>query len=173
MERLSAVFSARMGVVLASAALLAGCVVAPVEGGDYRHDRYKSHSYTRYGHPPPPRVERRPHPPGPDYVWSQGSWVWSGQRYQWRPGKWQYVRPAPPPRVRPGPPPHAQRPGPPPHAQRPGPPPHAKPPPAPPAGKPARPHERPKPPPHQKEPRHKFPVEPSPPPYRDRGPGGA
>ncbi len=59
----------------------------------------------RYGHPPPPRAERRPRPPGPGYAWSQGRWVWSGQRYHWQPGRWHYVRPAPPPHVRPGPPP--------------------------------------------------------------------
>ena len=74
MKRLSAVFSARMGAVLASAALLSGCVVMPVEGG-YRHhdryehyeshdryDRYEGHHAHRYGHPPPPRAERRPPP---------------------------------------------------------------------------------------------------------------
>ena len=88
MKRLSAVFSARMGAVLASAALLSGCVVMPVEGG-YRHhdryehyeshdryDRYEGHHAHRYGHPPPPRAERRPRPPGPGYAWSQGRWVW-------------------------------------------------------------------------------------------------
>ena len=97
MKRLSAVFSARMGAVLASAALLSGCVVMPVEGG-YRHhdryehyeshdryDRYEGHHTHRYGHPPPPRAERRPRPPGPGYAWSQGRWVWSGQRYHWQP----------------------------------------------------------------------------------------
>ena len=77
MKRLSAVFSARMGAVLASAALLSGCVVMPVEGG-YRHhdryehyeshDRYEGHHAHRYGHPPPPRAERRPRPPGPGYA---------------------------------------------------------------------------------------------------------
>ena len=41
MKRLSAVFSARMGAVLASAALLSGCVVMPVEGGYRHHDRYE------------------------------------------------------------------------------------------------------------------------------------
>ena len=100
MKRLSAVFSARMGAVLASAALLSGCVVMPVEGG-YRHhdryehyeshdryDRYEGHHTHRYGHPPPPRAERRPRPPGPGYAWSQGRWVWSGQRYHWQPGRW-------------------------------------------------------------------------------------
>ena len=149
MKRLSAVFSARMGAVLASAALLSGCVVMPVEGG-YRHhdryehyeshdryDRYEGHHAHRYGHPPPPRAERRPRPPGPGYAWSQGRWVWSGQRYHWQPGRWHYVRPAPPPHVRPGPPPHAHRPGPPPHAQHP---PRGHRAPAPPSARPERPH---------------------------------
>ena len=183
MKRLSAVFSARMGAVLASAALLSGCVVMPVEGG-YRHhdryehyeshdryDRYEGHHAHRYGHPPPPRAERRPRPPGPGYAWSQGRWVWSGQRYHWQPGRWHYVRPAPPPHVRPGPPPHAHRPGPPPHAQHP---PRGHRAPAPPSARPERPHGHvPRPGQHQ-DPRRFFPRDPTPrEPYRDRGPGGA
>lgn len=49
MKRLSAVFSARMGAVLASAALLSGCVVMPVEGGYRHHDRYEHYeSHDRY-----------------------------------------------------------------------------------------------------------------------------
>lgn len=54
MKRLSAVFSTRMGAVLASAALLSGCVVMPVEGGYRHHDRYENYeSHDRYDLPPP------------------------------------------------------------------------------------------------------------------------
>ncbi len=183
MKRLSAVFR-RMGAVLASAALLSGCVVMPVEGG-YRHhdryehyeshdryDRYEGHHVHRYGHPPPPRAERRPRPPGPGYAWSQGRWVWSGQRYHWQPGRWHYVRPAPPPHVRPGPPPARPspwaaptcpniRPGGTASQRRLGP------------GLSAPMGTSPPPAQHQ-DPRRFFPRDPTPPePYRDRGPGGA
>ena len=87
--------AARWGAALATMAALAGCVVPPVESeGRYRHETVV---YTRYGYPPPPRIEHRPHPPGPNHMWEQGSWVWSGQRYQWRPGRWTMLHPAPPP----------------------------------------------------------------------------
>ena len=170
---ISAVLPVRWGAVLAAGVLLTGCVVTPAEG-EYRHGRYDRHEtviHHQYGYPPPPRAERRPRMPGPDYTWERGEWVWSAGRYHWRPGRWQYVRPGPPPHshMRPGPPPHV-RPGPPPHV-RPGPPSHE------------RPHTRPpraeRPPqvrPHQEEPPRRgprFPREQEPPPYRDRGPGGA
>ncbi|VUZ28786.1 Uncharacterised protein, partial [uncultured Comamonas sp.] len=88
--------AARLGAALAAGAALAGCVVAPVESSG--HVRHETVVYTRYGYPPPPRVEHRPRPPGPDYRWEQGSWFWSGQRYQWQSGHWMAP---PPPVVRP------------------------------------------------------------------------
>ncbi len=85
---------ARWAILLAASTALVGCVVAPVESsGTYRHDTVV---YTRYGYPPPPRVERRPRAPGPDYAWEQGRWVWSGERYQWHGGGWVYMRPSAP-----------------------------------------------------------------------------
>ncbi len=30
----------------------------------------------------------RPVAPGPDYVWIDGDWVWTGGRYTWRNGYW-------------------------------------------------------------------------------------
>lgn len=30
----------------------------------------------------------RPVAPGPDYVWIDGDWVWTGGRYVWRNGYW-------------------------------------------------------------------------------------
>lgn len=182
MLRFSAVFSARLGIALATGAVLAGCVVAPEDGGYYRGG-HETTVYTRYGYPPPPRAERRPRAPGPDHVWEQGRWVWNGQRYHWQPGRWQHVRPAPPPHSHKPPPPPAHKPPPPP-AHKPGLPPHVRPPgqqlrppPPPSAHKPPRPpkHARPHPPKGEppKKGMHRFPVEPPPPPYRDRGPGGA
>lgn len=181
MLRFSAVFSARLGIALATGAVLAGCVVAPEDGGYYRGG-HKTTIYTRYGYPPPPRAEHRPRAPGPDHVWEQGRWVWNGQRYHWQPGRWQHVRPVPPPHSHKPPPPPAHKPPPP--AHKPGLPPHVRPPgqqlrppPPPSAHKPPRPPEHARPHPPKGEPpkkgMHRFPVEPPPPPYRDRGPGGA
>lgn len=166
---ISAVLPVRWGAVLAAGVLLSGCVVTPVEG-EYRHghyDRNETVIYHRYGHPPPPRAERRPSMPGPGYAWEQGEWVWNAGRYHWRPGRWQYVRPVPPPHshVRPGPPPYV-RPGPPPpvrppawHPNRPPPPPHIGP-----HTPPERPHVR---PPRGDRPAHERPPHGDGPPRRE------
>ena len=67
--------------------------------------------YTTYGYPPPPRVEYRTVAPAPNYIWIGGDWFWTGNRYDWRPGRWappgyHYVPPPPPrPHFRPPPPP--------------------------------------------------------------------
>jgi hypothetical protein len=43
----------------------------------------------RIGPPPPPRVLRvQPHRPGPGFVWIDGYWFPSGNRYQWHNGYW-------------------------------------------------------------------------------------
>lgn len=64
---------------LGCAALLGGCVVAPVDTG---------YSYTTYGSPPPVRYEAVPVAPSAAYVWTPGIWLWGGSRYDWRPGYW-------------------------------------------------------------------------------------
>jgi opacity protein-like surface antigen len=38
--------------------------------------------------PPAPIVERRPPPPGREYVWIDGYHRWDGGRYVWTPGRW-------------------------------------------------------------------------------------
>ncbi len=43
--------------------------------------------------PPAARVERRPHRPFRDAVWTNGFWEWNGRAYVWQDGAW--ARPAP------------------------------------------------------------------------------
>lgn len=118
----------------AGAALLSGCVVAPLDDGyGYTDYGYSSTTvYTTYGSPPPPRVEYRYAAPSPAHVWMGGDWFWGGSRYDWRPGHWAppgYRPPPPPPRPMVQPPRPQMRP------------------PAPPPGRPMfRPDERPRPP---------------------------
>ena len=38
--------------------------------------------------PRAPPVEVVPAPPRPDAVWVDGTWEWSGERYNWQPGYW-------------------------------------------------------------------------------------
>ena len=66
---------------VAAAALLGGCVVAPIDGG-------YGYNYTTYGSPPPARYEVVPAAPNAAYVWVPGLWLWGGARYDWRPGYW-------------------------------------------------------------------------------------
>lgn len=63
---------------LAGAALLGGCVVAPVSDG---YGYTTTTVYTNYGYPPPPRVEYRAVAPSPYHVWIDGEWFWTGARY--------------------------------------------------------------------------------------------
>lgn len=42
--------------------------------------------------PPAVRVEAQTVSPGPNYVWTQGYWRWTGSDYVWVPGSW-IVRP--------------------------------------------------------------------------------
>jgi hypothetical protein len=37
-------------------------------------------------------VYTRPAAPGPDYVWIDGDWVWSGGTYVWHEGRWDRPR---------------------------------------------------------------------------------
>ncbi|HXB91359.1 MAG TPA: hypothetical protein VNU72_03685 [Puia sp.] len=37
-------------------------------------------------------VYSRPVAPGPDYVWIDGDWVWSGGTYVWHEGRWDHAR---------------------------------------------------------------------------------
>ncbi len=58
---------------------LAGCMVAtapynPGMGG--------------YHQAPPARYEYRGPPPAVGHFWVGGDWLWVGQRYAWRPGRW-------------------------------------------------------------------------------------
>jgi hypothetical protein len=39
--------------------------------------------------PPPLRVEVKPPPPAPQYVWEEGYWQWTGRDYEWVPGHWR------------------------------------------------------------------------------------
>lgn len=64
---------------LGAAALLGGCVVAPVQPG---------YAYNTYGAPPPARYEVMPVAPDPYYIWTPGLWLWGGVSYNWRPGYW-------------------------------------------------------------------------------------
>lgn len=64
---------------LGTAALLGGCVVAPVQPG---------YAYSTYGSPPPVRYEAVPVTPDPLYIWTPGLWLWGGAHYNWRPGYW-------------------------------------------------------------------------------------
>lgn len=87
--------------VVGGAALLTGCVVAPLDDGYADYGYTSTTVYTTYGHPPPPRVEYRYAAPSPSHIWVGGDWFWGGNRYDWRPGYWA------PPGYRPAPrPPH-------------------------------------------------------------------
>lgn len=105
---------------IGGAALLSGCVVAPLNDGYADYGYTSTTVYTNYDYPPPPRVEYRTIAPSPHHLWVDGGWYWGGSRYDWRPGRWA------PPGYRHAPPPlwpraHTPRPhfGPPPGPGRP------------------------------------------------------
>ena len=70
---------------VATAALLSGCVVAPVHG-------YRGGGYVTVA-PPAARVEIVDAPPVAGYVWLGGWWGWAGDRHVWNPGHWAMPRP--------------------------------------------------------------------------------
>jgi hypothetical protein len=37
-------------------------------------------------------IYARPVAPGPDHIWIDGDWVWSGGIYHWREGHWDHAR---------------------------------------------------------------------------------
>ncbi len=43
--------------------------------------------------PPPDRVEGVAVSPGPGHVWILGHWRWTGNDYDWVPGRWTRVEP--------------------------------------------------------------------------------
>ena len=79
--------------IAVSAAVLAGCAVAPAP--IYDESFYDDSFYDEpvYVAPPPPRVEYPGYAPVVGYVWIGGSWAWTGYRYDWRPGRWEPPRP--------------------------------------------------------------------------------
>lgn len=94
-------------VAVGGAAVLSGCVVAPLDDGYTDYGYSSTTVYTQYGYPPPPRVEYRTIAPSASHVWVGGDWYWHDSRYDWRPGRWappgyRYMPPPPPrPMVRP------------------------------------------------------------------------
>jgi len=58
--------------LLLSAVLITGCGPA----------------YIAVGTRPEPPVYARPLPPGPNYLWIEGEWVWSSGAYVYRRGYW-------------------------------------------------------------------------------------
>jgi hypothetical protein len=45
------------------------------------------------GPPPPAVAEARTAPPGPNAVWLDGYWHWTGAQYAWIPGHWEQPPP--------------------------------------------------------------------------------
>ncbi len=80
---------ARIAILFAAVAALAGCAVVPAH--DYGYE--PAPAVTVYAAPPAPLVEYRGLPPAYGYVWLDGYWNWGGVRYVWIPGRW--VNPPP------------------------------------------------------------------------------
>jgi len=92
-----------LGVAMASAVLLAGCVerrvvymhdsapvpvTSPPDAAAPVADEATPPSNPPAGEvPPAPQVEVVTVSPGPQYVWTPGVWVWRG-RWVWGPGHW-------------------------------------------------------------------------------------
>ena len=84
--------SSLLAVLLASAASLSACVVAPAypTSGAY----YEGGPVVVATVPPPvPYVETVPVAPYGGAVWIGGYWGWSGGRHQWVPGHYEHARP--------------------------------------------------------------------------------
>ena len=80
---------------VAAAALLGGCVVAPVPGGVYNdpYGGYPSQPVYAPVAPPAPYYEVQPALPYPGAIWIGGYWNWSGHRHVWVPGRYERPRP--------------------------------------------------------------------------------
>ncbi|MFO1294206.1 MAG: YXWGXW repeat-containing protein [Rubrivivax sp.] len=77
--------AAALGLGAVGAALLAGCVVAPLPGyGAYEPADGPLADVA----PPMPQYEAVPVAPGPAYVWIGGYWAWQLGRYTWIGGRW-------------------------------------------------------------------------------------
>src|SRR2546426_1096897 len=83
----SPAFRARTLALSAALAALAAC--APLPGRMSVGLVYVDQA------PPPRRVEVVPVRPGPEFVWIDGYWGWSGPACAWVPGRWER-----PPRLR-------------------------------------------------------------------------
>ena len=66
-------------LAIALAGCLIGAIGCSVEGG-YVTNRPADVAYVRPG------------APGPDYIWIDGDWVWSGGQYIWHEGHWDHPR---------------------------------------------------------------------------------
>src|SRR4051812_7522557 len=78
---------------LALAAMLSGCVVAPLPPDYPAYPGYRQPVETTVVIdplfvPPPVRVEIIPPAPVVGYVWIRGAWVWESGRHVWHPGRW-------------------------------------------------------------------------------------
>ena len=73
------------GVALASAALACGAERLP--GPAYVGQPTAALVEVPYP-PPPARAEYVPRSPNERAVWIDGEWIWQGQRYGWKPGRW-------------------------------------------------------------------------------------
>ena len=80
--------------VLASSALLSGCVVAPAHRAGYYGGASAAEPAVVVDMPPPaPYAEVVPAMPYPGAVWASGYWGWRGSRHQWVPGYYERPRP--------------------------------------------------------------------------------
>jgi len=72
---------AALGAVMASLGGAGACLPLPPAG------------VLVVGLGPPPRWDRMGVPPGADYVWVSGYWIWQSDAYSWRPGRWMPLPP--------------------------------------------------------------------------------
>ncbi len=84
-----------LATALGSAALLGGCVVAPVPGPVYAEPAGYPVNAGVYAPvaPPQPYYEVQPAVPFPGAVWISGYWGYNAGRHQWTPGHYERPRP--------------------------------------------------------------------------------
>jgi hypothetical protein len=80
------VHSKALPLLVALAATLGGCVVAPVQP-------YYDGGPVVYTAPPVAQVEYIGVAPVPGYIWINGFWSWQANRHVWRGGHWAAPRP--------------------------------------------------------------------------------